>query len=379
MPEFVQSVANQQMPPPYRFPGVTAHGFVFKVSMDAVQHYCDTYFNLGDPADRGFTYRCMPLFPYASLMAIQYPVMMSECRAELGDGEISFADRGYISQNEIFVAVPVVRYGTNGTNILLDAALEWALPFIAVDNSTSAFSGREMLGLQKLKGELTFGVGASPGSFAVQADLPGWKALRPGVVQESLRFLTIETGPPVGMRQPTDPASSPWSLLGGAYVRQAIEAMGAMFTGLDTLSLGLMPTPMQVVALKQFRDAARPDTAVYQALVGARTRYSNISNLQFYNENDVSIAFNDYGSFQQVIRVFLKPPEDRAEHADEIRQVKVPVCSAYSFTADIDFDTMRTMHTFIADSRPVSRAQQPQADSMLAPWFLPWRGFFAPR
>ncbi|MDB5452928.1 MAG: hypothetical protein JWO33_1506, partial [Caulobacteraceae bacterium] len=33
MTEFVQSVANQQMPPPYHFPGVTAHGFMFEVPM----------------------------------------------------------------------------------------------------------------------------------------------------------------------------------------------------------------------------------------------------------------------------------------------------------------------------------------------------------
>ena len=102
----------------------------------------------------------------AALMAVQYPVIMSYCADKLGYNEVPFAKRGYTSQNEIFVALPVTRYGLEPRSLWRDASVEFALPFIAVDNSTSAFSGREMLGLPKLIGPLTFGESSFPGSFA---------------------------------------------------------------------------------------------------------------------------------------------------------------------------------------------------------------------
>jgi hypothetical protein len=378
MPEFVQSVANQQMPPPYHFPGVTVHGFVFEIPMEAVQRYCDTYFNIGEEKERRFTYRCMPAFPYATLMAIRYPVMVSACDDHLAYNEVPFAQRGYVSQNEIFVAVPVLRYGTSEGSLLLDTAVEFALPFIAVDNSTSAFSGREMLGLQKLKGELDFEKPALENGFRISAKLPGWRVMQPGCVQELLPFLDITTGPPIGKGPLADPRTTPWGLLEGDHVRLGVETMAAAFSSLDKWSFGLMPNPMQVVALKQFRDARRPGVALYQALVGARTRYANITDLQLYNEKEVKISFYDFQSFRDVIRVFLDPPAQFPEDA-EVQMVDVEACAAFSFNADIDFDSVRPLHTFVADGKRLSLADQPLADSPISPWLLPWRGFLGPR
>jgi hypothetical protein len=377
MAEFVQSVANQQMPPPYHFPGVTAHGFMFEVPMAAVQRYCDTYFNLGPAAERGFAYRSIPLFPYATLMAIRYPVMISESRAHLAYNGTPFAERGYTRQNEIFVAIPLLRYGTTVQNIVLDAAIEWALPFIAVDNSTSAFSGREMLGLEKLKGEINFGADpVDPRRFFAEVTLPGWRSLDPDCRQEMLPFLSIKTGPPLGSERDPDRRRSPWGFVGTDLGRKAVEGLAAAFTGLDTMSLGLLPTPMQVVALKQFRDAHAVGTAVYQALVGARSRYANVTNLQFYNEKGVEIVFHDGGSFGEVIRAFLSPPANTSEQAATFQPVAVPVSAAFSFNADIDFDNMRTLHTFTAEGRKGARADRPADDGATAPWLRPWRGFW---
>lgn len=375
MPDFVESVANQQMPPPYHFPDVTAHAFMFEAPMSAVQRYCDTHLNLGSDADRGFRYSAMPMFPYAALMAVQYPVMMSYCGDKLGYNEAPFAQRGYTSQNEIFVAMPVLRHGLEPGTALLEAAVEWALPFVAVDNSTSAFSGREMLGLPKLIGPLSFGESSFPGSFAASARLPGWKSASD--VQQILDFLTITTGPPIGSGPGTVPSTSFFRLFSGHYVRRGLEVASAALSGLDSLANGLLPSLMHTVALKQFRDAAQPDLAVYQALISARTRYTDISNLKFYDEHDIEIVFSGYPSFWNVLRVFMDLPEETPEDAATGHPVVLKPCAAYSFNADIDFDQVRTLHTFIADGVPVKRGQQAREDTAFASWVLPLRGFFS--
>jgi hypothetical protein len=375
MPDFVESVANQQMPPPYHFPEVRAHAFMFEVPMSAVQRYCDTHLNLGSDRDRGFRYVPVPFFPYAALMVVQYPVMMSTCTDRLGYNETPFAQRGYVEQNEIFVAIPTLRRGLGPVRAVFDTAIDWALPFVAVDNSTSAFSGREMLGLPKLKGELDIEAGSFPDSFVARARLPGWAS--EAAVQELLPFLEITTGPPIGSGPGSVPNRSFWRLLSGHSLRRGLETVSAVASSLDTLSLGLVPDPMHVVALKQFRDAARPDVPVYQALVSARTRYTDLANLAFYNEDDAAITFHGYPSFLGVLRMFMEfdTPEGELSEGPPIR---LKPSAVYSFTADIDFDRVRTLHTFVSAGEEVRPNQQPRVDTPAASWFLPILGFFGP-
>jgi hypothetical protein len=350
---------------------------MFEVPMSAVQRYCDTHLNLGSDKDRGFRYGPAPIFPYAALMSVQYPVMMSYCADKLGYNEVPFAKRGYTSQNEIYVAIPVVRYGLGPVRALLDASVEWALPFVAVDNSTSSFSGREMLGLPKLKGELSFGEGSFPRSFAAAAKLPGWTS--PDSVQQLLPFLEIVTGPPIGSGPGTVPSRSVWRLFAGHYARQALEGVAAVASSLDTLSMGLMPNPMHVVALKQFRDAAKPDEAVYQALVSARTQYTDLANLAFYDEDDVSITFHAYPSFLDVLRTFMNLDLAGAEPGlgpSDASRVRLKPSLVYSFTADIDYDRIRTLHTFLSAEDKGVPGRQPHGDTAVGGWFLPLLGFF---
>jgi hypothetical protein len=77
---YVQSAASQEVPPPYHFPGVTVNAFVCEARMEESQAWCDKFFNLGDPAARGFRYAPAALWPYALLLCIDYPVMISASR-----------------------------------------------------------------------------------------------------------------------------------------------------------------------------------------------------------------------------------------------------------------------------------------------------------
>ncbi len=368
MVPYVQSVASQQAPPPYFFPGVTVNAFVWEAPLGPIQRLCDTYYNIGDEKARGFVYKPLALWPYATLMLIEYPVMASSDHRQLAIGEVPYADRGYMTQNEAFVALPLLRHGTTPASALLDATVEWALPFIVVQNPTSAICGREMLGLEKLLGEITFGTGQLPDSYRGEVILPGWPSLDPNVMQQAMTFLTVTTGPatPTFFGAPDD--ASPWTLLQSPTASRAISALGTAADFVDQVSVGLIPTAMQVVSLKQIRDAGSPERALFQSLVTCRSKYANITDFHFYKEQDVDITFHATGSFAEIVKVFLD--------TDQTTTFK-PI-AAYRFAADIHFDEMRTLYNFPIDRGP-GLPPSPASGDLLAPWLRPLRGFLGPR
>jgi len=135
---YVQSATSPEAPPPYHFPGVTVNAFVWEARMGPIQDYCDRQFNLGSLEERGFVYRPVAFWPYAMLLFIDYPVMIiaDQSSSALG-GQLPFSDRGVVSQTEVFVALPVARYGATLGKLLTQSTVETALPFIVVGNGVS--------------------------------------------------------------------------------------------------------------------------------------------------------------------------------------------------------------------------------------------------
>lgn len=374
---YVQSASSQEVPPPYHFPGVTVNGFVCEARIEVVQAWCDRFLNLGDEAARGFRYGAAPFWPYAMLLCIDYPVMISASRTPEDIGhETPYSDRGVVSQQEVFVAIPVVRLGTAPGTALTNSTVEWILPFITVGNPMSAVCGREMLGLEKLRGEITFGEGRFPDSFRGQVRLPGWSLLDPDRMQRMLPFLDVTTGPPTPTFRGEARTRSLYTLFRSRWASDAIAGLGSLANLVDSASAGLAPTTMETVSLKQFRDAANPGQALYQALIGCRTRYSNIANFRFYKEGDVDAAFYPQGSFAEIVRFVQTSGGGLPDLDNEPRQL-AKVIAAYRFNADIDFDEMRTLHTFPID-RGGGLPPRPATSDLTAPWLRPWKGFFGP-
>jgi hypothetical protein len=372
---YVQSVASQEVPPPYHFPGVTVNAFVWEAHLGRVQAYCDKFFNLGDANERGFTYGPAPMWPYAILLFIDYPVMISASRTPENIGrEVPYSDRGIVSQREVFISFPLIRRGTTPGGLIANSTVEWALPFIVVGEPMSAVCGREMLGLEKLRANIQIGESEFPNSFRGQVSLPGWATLTSDAMQGMLPFLDVSTGPAVPTFRGSPDEHSLWTLLRSRVAQNAIGAISTASDAVETISAGTFPTSMQTVSLKQFRDAAEPGRALYQALVSCRSKYSVIENFQFYQEDDVRITFHLEGSFGETLRFIELPPgnpSDKHKNASNTFRPK----AAYRFNANIDFDNMRTLHTF-----PVDRGEglPPVASTsdLTAPWLRPWRGFF---
>ncbi len=360
-----QSSASLEVPPPYQFPGVTVNAFLWPARMKPIQDYCDTMFNIGSDQERGFVYKAAPFFPYATLLFIDYPVMIPSSRApqNIGD-QTPYSDRGVLTQREVFVAVPVVRYGLGPASFVVNTTLEWALPFIVVNSPGSAVCGREMLGMGKIVADIDLDVGKFPESFSGTVDLLGWPSFEPGVMLAKRQFLNVETMPVLPTFRGSAQQESPWTLFQSREAGWAFDEMASVSNFIDKASIGLLPTTMRTVGLKQFRDAVRPDKALYQALVTIRSEYSNISNVKLYNEKDVTITFNPTGSFLDILKVFLDPPDAPFQ----------PI-AAMRFNADINFDEMRTIHTFSVDRGPGLKPV-PASSDLISRAFRPWRGFF---
>ena len=373
MPDFVQTSASQQLPTPLYMPGIKIKSFLIELSMDVVQRYCDKYFNIGDASQRNFIYRPMPLFPYASLLVLQYPKIIAADRTVRPDDAPPLNERGFLSQQEVFIGMPVMRHGTSISDFLLNVAVEFAYPFMVVDNSTSVVSGREILGFPKLQAKIKQGEGDYPDSFAASVQMLGWPSLDPTVRQQWMPFMDVRTGPPTPYVGPSPDIDSVWSLAASGYVRRGMEMMAAAFDGLDRLTYGLMPSPLRVVALKQFRDAKNPHEAVYQAIIDAKPRYYNVRDLQFYNEQDVEITFHDGGSFDELIRDFLDGPPNSSADKSNFQDIVVEVKMACSFTADIDYTEMYALHTFTNRNRHRRKGLDL---ATVSPWLRPLVGFW---
>ncbi|WP_072381087.1 hypothetical protein [Novosphingobium sp. NDB2Meth1] len=370
---YVQSAASQQVPPPYHFPDVTVNAFYMNVSMERVQRYCDMYLNIGDEKTREYVYRPLAAWPYATVLYLNYPTMISAAPASPHLGEVPYSDRGAISQTEVFVAIPVVRYGRGAKRLITDTALEWALPFIVVGNPMSSVCGREMLGLGKLLAEIENGVGRYPESFHGRISLPGWPDDEPGTMQRMQEFMRIETKPvlptPAGTQPPYRTLAT---LLESPEASKLVGGLSSVSNFIDSFSLGLIPTSMRTVGLKQYRDAADPQRAVYQALVTCRAQYLNVRNVRFYNELDIDMYFNDIGSFHEILEVFLEVDKKPTGKPHSVNTV-----AARRFEADINFDTLRVIREFPIDRDGVPPT--PGASDLVSRWYRPLRGFFGPR
>ena len=360
---YTQSAASLEVPPPYNFPGVSAYAFVWDAEIERIQAFCDTFLNLRKPEELGFVYRPATFWPYTLLLFINYPYMFSTCPAP--KDEIAYADRGYVSQTEVFVAFPVVREGVTDQTRLADTEMEWCLPFIAVANGMSAACGREMVGLPKLLAEIE--ANEVPGAFTGTVKMLRWPDNGQPAQHEMASFLTVKVQPCLAYKGLIKDRQSPWTVLPGRLGGMLMEGLALTREMADVASLGMAPLAMRTVSLRQYRDAGELETAVYQAIVTCRFSYANIRNFQFYNETEVTIAFNGEGSFSDIVRSFHKGP-DGAKYAPEPK-------AAFRFDADMAFDDMRTVHTFASEGYEAG-AREGDARSS---WARAWEGFWPPK
>lgn len=291
--------------PPFSFPGVTARVFPLRASMNLLRAFCQSYLNVAPEV-----YEFFPYFPYVLLVVLDY-----------GRMAIEQLNLGWVSQHEVFFGVPLGmwrrdRQGRRQFD-------KWVIntPFIVVDNAASLTTGRETYGWPKVLATLQ----ASPERWLIDPrnptryltlDVKGLDSAAPDV-----RLLDIDqqTGQNLPLMPPDSAMLDPFARLsrltrtslsigfdlaqlmigaplagfapGGARDRREV-----LFDSLRRLS-GFYGRPgLDVVTLKQFRDAEDPSLICYQALVESRlsiARYNRGGLLGLYNvlQGDITGGF----------------------------------------------------------------------------------------
>ncbi len=123
------------------FTGVTARAFPLKASLNRLQDFCDSYLNFADDTGRRPPYYFKPAIPFVYLQMINY-----------GEMATLTENLGFISQHEVLFAVPVEWYDVDRNTGKLKFR-DWALvcPYVFVDNDMSLRTGRQVYGWTKVR------------------------------------------------------------------------------------------------------------------------------------------------------------------------------------------------------------------------------------
>ncbi|HEY4575289.1 MAG TPA: hypothetical protein VIJ26_15030, partial [Thermoanaerobaculia bacterium] len=266
-------------PPPFAYPGTSARVFPLAANMDVLRSFCDRYLNVGPPEVAVFR----PALPYVILGVLDYGHMALEAE-----------NLGWVAQHEIYFGIPVEKWRLHRGRMIFEG---WLLnaPFIFVDNAASLTTGREVYGWNKTL-------------VSLRPRLQGWLQ----DPRKPIRFLTVSTlgyGTrdaekvrllEVKQRWSQNPSFAPAdvakvdpfrgisqfasgaTLVAGNLISLLLRPPLAGFAprggyrkdepqvlleGLSQLCGFLTSPGVDVITLKQFRDAADTGEICYQALV----------------------------------------------------------------------------------------------------------------
>jgi hypothetical protein len=275
MISFIQRDDNPEVPPPYKFPGITIMSFRLPAILSNLQVLCDELLNIGSLADRGFEYRAFTDF--VDMEIVTYPKMMFD--------EKPYSDWGYTSQQELYFRFYVWKFNVFGGLLFPEPLPELFFPFIYVDNSWSMISGRNVIGFPKVMAQFfpTPVLGANPFKIKVSA-----LALETYAPTTELNWHPIvEINPSTGVAPQIVDGLWPWVGLAADTADPILEELLQIF-------LSTLPYAFSTVQLKQFRDL--PTGACFQAIVNTPFSPYNVGAVSPLPP--VSITVREYDSLK---------------------------------------------------------------------------------
>ena len=264
--KFIESNENQQGLPPFTFPGVTIASFVLKAKHHKLKECCKKFLNF-----RGENY-FFPISEYVILGISKYPNMYSSNQN---------SHIGQLTQNEYYFMFPVVRCDLI-SGFIVPTKIEFFCAYIGVDNSTSALTGQEVLGFPKLCGVVEIGVDQS-GGFKATVCMPGFLNSGAQEPQQLVPVLSVTSGG--APEQVGEPASVfPWGFMDLNWAQEDFKDLAVDLFGM------INPERFSVLNLKQFRDGAHPQEAVYQAVVSTEFTLRQNSTWVTYPNAEITIT-----------------------------------------------------------------------------------------
>jgi len=275
MISFIQRDDSPEIPPPYKFPGITIMSFRLQAQLGALQDLCDKLLNIGSLAERGFEYRAFTDF--VDMEIVTYPKMLFD--------EKPYSNWGYATQQEFYFRFYVWRFDLIGGLLFPQLMPELFFPFIYVDNSWSMISGRNVIGFPKVMAQFspTPVLGANP--FKVKISALALDTYSPAT--ELTWHPIVEINPATGLAPPLVDGLWPW-------VGLAADTADPILDDLLQIFISALPGAFSTVQLKQFRDL--PSGACFQAVVNTPFTPYNIGAV--IPLPPVSITVREYDSLK---------------------------------------------------------------------------------
>lgn len=281
---FIDLDDMQQGLPPFFFQDMGIRTFLLTADLRKLKAWCDLVLNVSPDN------RFLPIAPIAILGLNDYPRMVTL-------NPIFAGKVGYTQQKEYYLIFPVLHL-KRSWNLWVPHDITWAYPYIGVNNATSAFTGREVLGFSKTLGSISYADDAQ-GRFRGSVTMPGFAALGPNVPESMLKLADVQTDTP--LINPPDPTTGfPWSLLKASMDKGLIGGVANQFMELSDLVENMVlslfqtmdPSLFSVINLKQFRHPATPTLAAYQSLDTCRFRQIGMSPVKIYSGAQVTLWDN---------------------------------------------------------------------------------------
>jgi len=248
MPTFIDWAGDQQAPPPYKFEGVDLWSFTTSGDLATVTGVLDKFLN-APLASTGVVYRPWKTLTGRAVIQVHvgwYEKMRSE----------PWANRGFVSQHELLLIVPVSRYDDGRWT-------GWRLfaPLVFVDNPWSVVTGNTVIGYPKALADFTVDHSVD-GPYPIAVESLAFATYNPNRVASSQPLLDI-TGSfgPVPIADDMFWPLGPFETLhgrGGGLELDKDTYLQIRETLAPTVIPGL---GYDVVQLKQIRDAVQPATA----------------------------------------------------------------------------------------------------------------------
>lgn len=274
---YIEYNGDLEMPPPFAFNGLGIRSFPLRADGQKLQAICDKFLNIASSDELGFWFR--PLAPLVFMQVSTYPFMASLAPA--------FRDMGYFAENELSINLLVVKW-TKELGIEVPTELAYFLPYCFVDSSWAMATGREVLGFPKAYSWLQIppNIGAP---YPTTVETMVFTEYSPQTKLSREPLIRID-----GQPEQIDATPMSWPL--GAIADQFGHG------GHHPLEEALMKLVNDLVAgdeigivqLKQFRDAANPVNACYQAVVRSQMKLVDLKGIGQLPETQVTL--NPYAS-----------------------------------------------------------------------------------
>lgn len=279
---------------PYLQQNAKMAAFLFAAEYDKLAKLCKQY--LIAPSNEETMY--VPVLPVAMLVF-----------ADMWVSSLDERDRqvGRIPETEVSFWVLTAAMRKVG-GVFVPHHLAWFLPYLFVDESNSIATGREVYGFNKLGGQINKPLDMRQPEFAV--DVLGFQQFGQDVEAKQERLLEVRrtsSGEDQPQWQSWDEAKAALD----DTLQESVE--GAPKNLLVELGTRIVNQNIPFVFLKQFRDAANPDLAAYQAIVEAPVKFKKFHQGGFLSgKYDLQLNHLDSHPLQDKLGLKMKDGKQKA-------------------------------------------------------------------